>query len=208
LSDIVGVILAGGRSRRMGTDKSLLTLGGETLMTRAVARAMPQAGELLINANGDASRFASFGLPVIADDISGSPGPVAGILAALEWMRAERPHANWLASFSCDSPFFPCDMVERLTAKARSENALVAIAASGERHHPVFAVWSTAITVTSHDVLVDRDLRKMSDFVALFHNTRVEFPSSPIDPFFNINTPDDLAHAEALLTASKAVTPR
>ena len=123
-------------------------------------------------------------------------GPLAGILAGFEWMRTNRPQAQWLASFACDCPFFPPDMVERLIAKAAAENAAVAVAASGERHHPVFAVWSASIAATSDSVLKGRGLRKMDDFIALLASTRVRFPSDPIDPFFNINTPDDLERAE------------
>jgi molybdopterin-guanine dinucleotide biosynthesis protein A len=198
--DIVGAVLAGGRARRMGgTDKAFLTLGSQTLLVRTINRAKPQVGELLINANGDPARFAGFGLPVIADSIGGFLGPLAGILSAFEWMRANRPEARWLASFACDCPFFPRDMVERLIAKAQSENALAAIPASRGRHHPVFAVWSAAIPATSQTALNDRGLRKMDDFVALFPNTRVSFASDPIDPFFNINTPDDLDRAESLI---------
>jgi molybdopterin-guanine dinucleotide biosynthesis protein A len=200
-NNIVGVILAGGQARRMGgADKALVMLGGETLLARAIARAKPQVGELLINANGDPARFADKNLPVIADSIGGFLGPLAGVLTGLEWMRAHRPKARWLATFSCDCPFFPRDLVEHLIKKAQSENVPIAVAASGGRHHPVFAVWSAQLPVTAQNALVDQSLRKMDDLVALFPNTRVEFTSVPIDPFFNINTPDDLARAQNLLT--------
>jgi molybdopterin-guanine dinucleotide biosynthesis protein A len=188
-----------------GADKAFLKLGGETLIERAIARAAPQVNELVINANGDLSRFMEFGLPVIEDRVGGFLGPLAGILSGLDWVRANRPKARWLASFACDCPFFPRDLVERLTAKAESKKALVAVAASGERHpsggrhHPVFAVWSTAIDATSESVLKVEGSRKMDDFIARFPNTRVEFPSDPLDPFFNINAPEDLKRAEALI---------
>ena len=182
-----------------GADKALLMLGGETLITRAVARARPQVGQLLINANGDAARFADCGLQVVSDRIGGYLGPLAGILSGLEWIRTNNPHANWLATFSCDCPFFPRDIVERLIAKAHSENVAVAVAASNERDHPVFAVWRAALPVTAQSILVEQGLRKMGDFVALVPSTRVIFAAEPIDPFFNINTLDDLARAEILL---------
>jgi molybdopterin-guanine dinucleotide biosynthesis protein A len=195
------VILAGGRALRMGgVDKAFLELGGKTLIERAIVRAAPQTAELVINANGDPARFAAFGWPVIEDRIGGFLGPLAGILSGFEWMRANRPNARWLASFACDCPFFPTDMVARLIAKAQRENALVALAASGDHHHPVFAVWSATLPVTSQSALRDQGLRKMDDFVAGFPSTRVVFPSEPVDPFFNINTPDDLVRAEALMT--------
>jgi molybdenum cofactor guanylyltransferase len=197
----VGLILAGGQARRMGgADKAFLNLGGETLIARAIARARPQVHELIINANGDLKRFDGLGYEVIADRIGGFLGPLAGILSGFEWMRANRPNARWLASFACDCPFFPADMVKRLVAEAQVRDVPIAIAASGERHHPVFAVWSASLPVTSESVLRGEGLRKMDDFVARFPNTRIVFPSATIDPFFNINTLDDLARAEELLS--------
>lgn len=197
---VIGLILAGGQSRRMGgVDKALLKLNGETLIARAVARATPQVSELIINANGDPARFAQFGLPVIADRVGGFQGPSAGVLAGLDWLRANRPNAKWLASFSCDSPFFPTDMVAKLFTAAEQENAQVAVAASGERHHPVFALWSASLPVTSESVLRDASSRKMDDFIARFRQVRVPFAPGPIDPFFNINTPDDLKQAETMI---------
>jgi molybdopterin-guanine dinucleotide biosynthesis protein A len=183
-----------------GADKAFLKLGSETLIARAIARARPQADELIINANGDLKRFDGLGYEVIADRIGGFLGPLAGILSGFEWMRANRPNARWLASFACDCPFFPADMVKRLVAEAQVRDVPIAIAASGERHHPVFAVWSASLPVTSESVLRGEGLRKMDDFVARFPNTRVVFPSASVDPFFNINTPDDLVRAEKILS--------
>ena len=200
--DTLGLFLAGGRGSRMGgVDKASVRLGNQTLIERGIARARPQVKELLINANGDIARFADLGLQIISDSIGGFQGPLAGILSGLEWMRANRPEFSWLATFACDTPFFPCDMVQKLLQKAESERALVAIAASGERHHPVFAVWNSALPVSMQEVLGGQGSRKMDDFVARFPNTRVMFPMDPIDPFFNINTPADLARAETLLQA-------
>src|SRR5688572_31105985 len=122
VTDTVGVILAGGQGRRMGgVDRALVLLGGTTLIERAIARASVQVPDVIINANGDPKRFAHLGLPVVPDPIGGFVGPIAGILAGFAWMRANRPKARWLASFSCDTPFFPVDMVERLIAEAQCE---------------------------------------------------------------------------------------
>jgi molybdopterin-guanine dinucleotide biosynthesis protein A len=198
----VGVILAGGRGRRMGgADKAFLTLGGETLLARTIARARPQAGALVINANGEPERYAEFGLPVVPDVIGGFLGPIAGIVSGLEWMRANRPDAKWLASFACDCPFFPLDLVGRLVAQAEREGVSVAVAASGGRHHPVFAVWRADLPVSAEGALREQGLRKMDDFVACFANTRVEFEVGAVDPFFNINTRDDLVRAETMLAS-------
>lgn len=206
VKDAVGVILAGGQARRMGgVDKALIPLGGMTLIERAVARASVQVSDLLINANGDPKRFAHLGLPVVPDPVGGFVGPIAGVLAGFEWMRANTPEARWLASFACDCPFFPMDMVERLTAKALGERAKVAVAESGAQHHPVFAVWSAEISATADDVLVKRGLRKMDDFIATLPNVRVRFDTDPIDPFVNINTPEELALAEDYIVEQGAM---
>ena len=206
VKDAVGVILAGGQARRMGgADKALIPLGGTTLIERAIARASVQAGDLVINANGDPKRFAHLGLPVVADPVGGFVGPIAGILAGFAWMRANRPNARWLASFACDCPFFPMDMVERLTTKARSERVNVVVAESGSQHHPVFAVWSADITASPEDILVKQGLRKMDDFIATLPNVRVRFDTDPIDPFVNINTPEELAFAEDYIVEQGAM---
>jgi molybdenum cofactor guanylyltransferase len=206
IKDAVGVILAGGQARRMGgVDKALIPLGGTTLIERAIARASVQVADLVINANGDPRRFAHLGLPVVPDPVGGFVGPIAGILAGFEWMRRERPKARWLASFACDCPFFPMDMVERLTTKARGEGLQVAVAESGSQHHPVFAVWSAGISASPEDVLVKRGLRKMDDFVATLPNVRVRFDTDPIDPFVNINTPEELAFAEDYIVEQGAM---
>jgi molybdopterin-guanine dinucleotide biosynthesis protein A len=186
-----------------GADKALLMLRGRTLIEHAIARASPQVGELLINANGDVNRFAPLRLPIITDSIQGFLGPLAGILTGLEWMRENRPEMKWLASFACDTPFFPADLVMRLIAAAERERALTAVAASNGRQHNIFAVWSTDIAETPESVLGKQGLRKMEDFIERLPHTGVEFPTDPADPFFNINTPDDLAYAEALIAAEQ-----
>jgi len=188
-----------------GADKALLKLGGQTLLERALRRARPQVDELLINANGDPSRFAAYGREIIPDRIGGFLGPLAGILAGLDWLRGNRPQARWLASFACDCPFFPRDMVQRLIASAEETEAKVAVAASAKRHHPVFAVWSADLPASSEAMLEGKGLRKMDDFVALFPNIRVPFAVVRIDPFFNINTQADLAEAEALMAAGSPI---
>lgn len=198
---IIGVILAGGQARRMGAvDKALVELGGKTLLERAIERAAPQVDELLINANGDPARFAPFGRRIVPDRIQGYLGPLAGILSGFEWMKANRPDARWLASFPCDTPFFPHDLVARLVEKAEAERVPAAVPMSGGRRHSVFAVWSADIAETADSVLTARGLRKMDDFLDSLPHARVEFPAEPFDPFFNINTQEDLRRAEALVS--------
>ena len=193
------MILAGGQARRMnGADKPLLILAGRTLMEHVIERAAPQVDELLINANDDLSRFDRFGRILVSDPVGGYPGPLAGILSAFEWTKQNRPAARWLVSFACDCPFLPRDLVSRLTTAAQNSGVQVAAAANGNRHHPVFTAWSTDLPLDARDILLARGLRKVDDLVGAFPNTYVQFSKNPIDPFFNINTPDDLTHAEAL----------
>jgi molybdenum cofactor guanylyltransferase len=193
------VILAGGRARRMnGADKPMLMLAGKTLMQHVIEHVAPQVDELLVNANGDVSRFAHFDRELLPDRMDGHPGPLAGILAGFEWTTQNRPGARWLVSFACDCPFLPSDLVSRLISGAQTAGVPVAFAASGGQRHPVFAAWSTDLPLDSNDVLVARGLRKVDDLIGAFPNTCVEFSSSPTDPFVNINTPDDLTRAEAL----------
>jgi len=194
---VVGLILAGGQARRMGGDKPLIPFRGRPLMAHAIERARPQVDELLINAN-DPARYHAFGYEVLPDHIGGFLGPLAGVLAGLDWMHANRKDAQWLASFACDAPFFPNEMVKRLIAAAEEKSTAIAVAASGAQHHPVFAVWSAALGATSEEALKEGASRKMDDFIALYPNVRVAFPVGAVDPFFNINTPEDLVNAEKI----------
>ena len=195
------MILAGGRARRMnGADKPMLPLAGKPLIRHAVECASSQVDELLINANGDVTRFAGLGHEIIPDRHDGYLGPLAGMLACFEWVKENREDAEWLVSFACDCPFMPRDVVRRLIDAAHSRDVPIAVAASGGQHHPVFAAWSMRLPLESEDVLQTRGLRKVDHLIEAFPNTRVEFASMPVDPFFNINTPADLVRAESLIS--------
>lgn len=202
---LVGVLLAGGLARRMGGgDKCLQPLGGRTLLERAIERAAPQVGALLLNANGDPARFAAFGLPVAADAVAGFAGPLAGVLAGLEWARASRPGAAWVVSVATDTPFFPRDLAARLLGAAEREGAALARAASAGRAHPVFGLWPVALAGELRRALVEEGLRKIDAWTARHRLATVEFPVGAVDPFFNANRPEDLAEAERLLRAGAA----
>jgi len=201
-SDTVGVLLAGGQSRRMGGgDKCLRRLGGETLLARSVARARPQVDALVLNANGDPTRFAVYHLPVIADLVPDFAGPLAGILTGLEWAAVHRPEARWVVSFATDAPFFPLDLVARLRAACESERVGLACAMSGGRTHPVFGLWSLDLRAALHRAVVEEGMRKIDAWTARFPIAHVAFAADPVDPFFNANEPADLAEAERLLSA-------
>jgi molybdopterin-guanine dinucleotide biosynthesis protein A len=188
-----GVILAGGRSSRMGGgDKTLLPLGSGTVLSAIIARFAPQVGELAINANGDPGRFAGHRVPVIADSVGDFPGPLAGILAAMDWARDLG--LPWVVTVPGDTPFLPCDLVPRLLWAVEG-GAPVAIAASGGVLHPTAGLWSVALRDDLAGIL-EREERKVRAFTARHHAAVAEFPATTPDPFFNINTSGDLAAAE------------
>ncbi len=196
---VAGLLLAGGRSRRMGGgDKCLLDLGGESLLARAIARARPQVETLVLSANGDPDRFGSHGLPVALDVIEGHAGPLAGILTGMEWARANAPHCPWIASFASDAPFFPTDLVARLRAAVEDGGAELACAASGDRAHPVFGLWPVGLAEALRAAIVAEEIRKIDRWTARFALAQVAFAATPLDPFFNVNAPADLAEAERL----------
>jgi molybdenum cofactor guanylyltransferase len=196
----LGVLLAGGLARRMGGgDKPLRALAGRTLLERAVACLAPQCDGLILNANGDPGRFAALNLPVVPDDVPGFAGPLAGILAALDWAAANRPDLAIVVSAAADSPFLPRDLVSRLHAAREAGGTPLACAESGGQAHPVNALWPVALREDLRRALVDEGLRKIDRWTARHGAALATWPTKPVDPFFNANTPEDLAEAERLL---------
>jgi molybdopterin-guanine dinucleotide biosynthesis protein A len=181
-----------------GGDKCLRRLGGRTLLERVAERLRPQVSGIVLNANGDQARFAGFGLPVVADGVAGFAGPLAGVLAGLDWMARERPDLPWLVSIATDTPFFPTDLVARLVAAAEAGGADLACAASAGRSHPVFGLWPVRLRDELRRALVEEGLRKIDAWTARHQLATVDFPARPVDPFLNVNTPEDLAGAERL----------
>jgi molybdopterin-guanine dinucleotide biosynthesis protein A len=197
--EVPGVLLAGGLARRMGGgDKPMRRIGGKTILERVIARLKPQCGELILNANGDPARFASFGLPVIPDNVENFPGPLAGILAALDWAAAYRPGVSLLLSAAADCPFLPRDLVSRLYQALVKDNAQLAVAASDGQSHPVIGLWSVALRGELRHALVQEDIRRIDRWTARYKLATVTWPTTPLDPFFNANTMDDIADAERL----------
>ena len=194
-----GVLLAGGLARRMGGgDKPMRTIGGRTILERVIARLRPQCDGLILNANGDPARFAAFGLPVIADDVADFPGPLAGILAALDWAAMNRPEVEWVLSAAADCPFLPRDLVARLHGARADEDAQLAVAASDGQSHPVIGLWSVRLRDELRHALVVEDIRKIDRWTARYPLATVTWPTQPVDPFFNANTAEDIAEAERL----------
>lgn len=198
IGSIAGIVLAGGLSRRLGGgDKALRRLGGRPLLAWVVERSAPQVAMLALNVNGEPDRFAAFGLPVIADGVPGFAGPLAGVLAGLDWAAA-RGYA-WLASFAADTPFPPPDLVARLAVAATAAESPLALATSGGRPHPVFGLWSVALAAELRRALVEEGLRKVGLWASRHRPAYADFSTAGVDPFFNVNTPEDLAEAECLL---------
>jgi molybdopterin-guanine dinucleotide biosynthesis protein A len=195
-------VLAGGLARRMGGgDKALLRIGGDTILERTLARLSPQVARILINANGDPARFAFTGLPVAADDVEGFAGPLAGILAGLDWAAKHAPELEWAASVPGDCPFLPNDLVERLHEARKAANAPLACARSGEWRHPVVGLWRVDLRHNLRRALVKDGLRKIEVWTARHGVGIADWPDRPVDPFFNVNTPEDLAEANRIATA-------
>jgi molybdopterin-guanine dinucleotide biosynthesis protein A len=203
--NVAGVLLAGGLSRRMGGgDKCLRDLGGRPILARIIERAGPQVGALVLNANGDPARFKDFGLPVAADVVAGYAGPLAGVLTGLDWAADTAPGAAWVASFACDAPFFPADMVARLLAAVEASGADMACAVTHGRTHPVFGLWPVALREALRCAMLEEEIRKVDLWTARYKLVEVAFPDAetaagPLDPFFNTNRPEDLEEAAGFL---------
>jgi molybdopterin-guanine dinucleotide biosynthesis protein A len=204
---IVGVILAGGRARRMGGgDKAFLVLDGVPLIERVTDRLRPQVAAMVISANGAEERFARFGLPVVADTVPGFAGPLAGLLAGMEWARTTVGGASHVVTVAVDTPFFPADLVARLSSAVPGGG--LAVAASGGRPHPVFALTSLGLAADLAAFIAERRSLKVADWQARQVATVVDFDPTAEggDPFFNINTPDDLVIAATLAALRQPLT--
>ncbi len=197
--EVVGCVLAGGLSRRMGVEKTLIPLGGEPLLQHVMSRLDRQVGTTILNANGDATRFRSIFQTIVPDSIVGSVGPLAGILAGLEWTRDNVPHASWVMTVACDSPFIPRDLTDRLGRAIEAEGADMACAASGGRTHPVFGMWPVRLADDLRNAVLKEDVRKVDVWTSRYNVAKVDYPDVPYDPFFNANTPDDLVKAQKIL---------
>lgn len=195
-----GVILAGGQATRMGGgDKGLRMLGGQSLLARVEARLAPQVADLALNANGDAARFSAINMPVIPDSITGFAGPLAGVLAGLDWAAARG--ADTIVTAAADTPFFPCDLVPQLLLASEGMTHPLVLAATpdakrGRARHPTFGLWPVALRDDLRMAL-EGGLRKVVMWTQTHSGREALFPQE--EAFFNINTPEDLAYAETLL---------
>ena len=195
----LGVILAGGLARRMGGgDKTMRAIAGRPILDHVIERLAPQCASLILNANGDPARFDAWGLPVVPDDVPDFAGPLAGVLAALDWTALHHPAIEWVVSVAADCPFLPRDLVMRMQAERAAMQAELAVAASGDQSHPVVGLWKVSLREALRHALVVEECRKIDRWTARYRLVTTQWPVTPVDPFFNANTPDDVAEAEAL----------
>jgi molybdenum cofactor guanylyltransferase len=195
----LGAILAGGLARRLGGgDKSLRVVGGRSVLARLVDRLMPRVTRLIINANDDPGRFAALGLPVVADCLPDHPGPLAGVLTALEWVASADPAIEWVVTVPGDAPFLPHDLVSRLHNARRRETSVLACAGSGGRTHPVVGLWPVSIRHDLREAVAVQGIRRIDRFTGRYPCAVEQWIAEPVDPFFNVNTLEDLAEADRL----------
>lgn len=201
----LGLILAGGLARRMGGgDKVRIRIGGRTILDRVLATMTPQCARLIINANGDPARFADTGLPVVADSVPGFAGPLAGILAGLDWAAAYAPEVTDVASVPGDCPFLPSDLVTRLAAAREIDRTPLACARSGKWRHPVVGLWPVALREDLRKALTVEDLHKIEVWTARHGVAIADWQTEPVDPFLNVNTPADVAAAERIAAQERS----
>jgi molybdenum cofactor guanylyltransferase len=194
-----GVVLAGGLSRRMGGgDKPLIKIDGSTILARVLATLGAQCVGLVINANGDPTRFSAYGTPVVPDDVPGFVGPLAGILAGLDFVARHAPQIEWMVSSPGDCPFLPTDLVARLHVARQTQQRTMACAQSGTFRHPVAGLWPVACRQALRAALTEEGLRKIEVFTGRHGVALAQWPTEPIDPFFNVNTPEDAVHAQTM----------
>ena len=195
----LGLVLAGGLARRMGGgDKILITIGGQKILDRVLERLRPQCSRLILNANGDPARFADTKLPVVPDNVPGFVGPLAGILAGLDWAAANAPGTNEIVSVPGDCPFLPRDLVTRLQAARAAAKTTLACAQSGDWRHPVAGLWPVALREDLRRALTIEGLRKIEVWTERHGIALATWSSRPVDPFFNVNSPEDAAKANAI----------
>ena len=195
----LGVVLAGGRARRMGGgDKARIPIGGTSILERVLARLHAQCSGIILSANADPARFADLGVPIVADSVPDQAGPLAGILAGLDWTASHAPWIEWILSAPIDCPFLPRDLVARLHQARAAAGAQLACTRSGEWTHPVVALWPVNLREDLRRALTVEAVRKVDEWTARYAIGIAEWPAVPVDPFFNVNTPEQAAAAERM----------
>jgi molybdopterin-guanine dinucleotide biosynthesis protein A len=203
---VTGVILAGGLARRMGGQaKPLIALGEISILSRVIEVLRPQCASLSLNANTELNRYQLYELPILIDATDGFLGPLAGVLAGMDAAAENQPDVNFLLSAPGDTPFLPQDLVARLYAAKTQEQASIAVAASGGRAHHTVALWDISLRETLRKALIDEGVRAVSEFIARHKKVDVDWSLDPYDPFFNVNSPEDLEIATEILAKREMI---
>jgi|APFre7841882630_1041343.scaffolds.fasta_scaffold45509_1 molybdopterin-guanine dinucleotide biosynthesis protein A len=206
MSNCFGIILAGGLAQRMGgIDKSLIEIAGRPILERVVESLRPQCAGIALNANGDPSRFERFGLDVVADNVEGFAGPLAGILAGLDYVATHHPEIEYCVSVPVDTPFIPRNLVSKLSSARAATGADVAVASSSAQMHYPVALWKVEIRDALRHALVEEDVRSVKKFIEKRRYGVALWRVKPYDPFFNVNRLEDLAAAEEISTKAKSL---
>jgi molybdopterin-guanine dinucleotide biosynthesis protein A len=204
---MIGIVLAGGLASRLGGgDKGLRQIGGRAILDRVIAAVRPQCEALVVSANGDPARFAALGCPVVADDLSGHLGPLAGVLAGLDWVAEHRSRQDVALTVPADTPFLPPDLATRLAAARALHGASIVCARSAGSTHFVAALWSVALRHDLRVALEQGQVRQVRRFLAGHACAYVDWPSEPYDPFFNVNEPNDIVEAERIARLHDALS--
>ena len=201
--NILGAILAGGKSKRMGKDKLFLELNNKMLIEHTINKVEKYLKDIIIITNQKNEYFSRKNLTTVEDCIEGQLGPLVGILTAMKWAKENLKECSWIATFPCDTPFFPETIIKKFIEKSKKKDSLLLCASSHGRKHNIFGLWSLDLYEKLRDDLINNKIRKVQDWTEKHKITNVEFDFKEYDPFFNINTLDDLETAKKIVKNEK-----
>jgi len=196
--NILGAILAGGQSKRMGKDKLFLELNNKKLIEHTIDKVKKYLKKVIIITNQDNEFFSKNNLITVKDCIEGQLGPLVGILTAMKWAKENLNKCSWIATFPCDTPFFPKSIIESFIKESEKKESLILCASSHGRKHNIFGLWSLDLYDKLKDDLINKKVRKVQDWTEKNKIKNLEFKFKDYDPFFNINTEEDLEFAKKL----------
>ena len=196
--NILGAILAGGQSKRMGKDKLFLEFNNKKLIEHTIDKVKKYLKKVIIITNQDNEFFSKNNLTTVKDCIEGQLGPLVGILTAMKWAKENLSKCSWIATFPCDTPFFPESIIESFIEESEKKKSLILCASSHGRKHNIFGLWSLDLYDKLKDDLINKKVRKVQDWTEKNKIKNLEFKFKDYDPFFNINTEEDLEFAKKL----------
>jgi len=196
--NILGAILAGGQSKRMGKDKLFLEFNNKKLIEHTIDKVKKYLKKIVIITNQDNEFFFKNNLTTVKDCIEGQLGPLVGILTAMKWAKENLSKCSWIATFPCDTPFFPESIIKNFIEESEKKESLILCASSHGRKHNIFGLWSLDLYDKLKDDLINKKVRKVQDWTEKNKIKNLEFKFKDYDPFFNINTLDDLKFAKKL----------